>query len=114
MGRLSQKTTKSMKTFSLLLMVSLVVFAATTDIVFSKGGDHERAKRLREMGDILPLSQILDKVQKDYGGQIIEVELEEEHGVVIYELEVLDGQGVVWELKYDAKSGTLLKVEEDD
>ncbi len=76
-------------------------------------GDHDRAKRLKEAGEILPLEQVIEKAKKDHPGQLLEAELEEKKGRLIYELELLDEEGIVWELKYDAKSGELLKEKQE-
>lgn len=47
------------------------------------------------------------------GSRVIEVELETKHGVLIYEIERLEDQGIVREYKIDAQSGRLLSVEID-
>ena len=73
--------------------------------------DHEQARRLREAGDILPLETILQRAQAHHPGRVLEVELESEHGRHVYEIEILDAQGVVQELYFDAHSGELLKTE---
>lgn len=82
-------------------------------ILFDRAGfaddDHDRAKRLKEAGEILPLERIVEMAKKDHPGRLLEAELEEKKGRFIYELELLDKEGIVWELKYDAKSGELLK-----
>lgn len=111
MGRLKTiyRINKTLMFFSLLILVSFFLVTVT-----NAEEDHDRAKILKERGDIRPLGEILEKAQKDYPGTIIEVELEEEEGVIIYELEVLEASGVVRELKYDAKSGVFLKAEEED
>lgn len=75
--------------------------------------DHDRAKRLKEAGEILSLEQVVEKAKKDHPGQLLEAELEEKKGRLIYELELLDEEGIVWELKYDAKSGELLKEKQE-
>jgi uncharacterized membrane protein YkoI len=71
-------------------------------------GDHDRAKRLKEAGEILPLERVIETAKKAHPGQLLEAELEEKKGRFVYELELLDAEGTVWELKYDAKSGELL------
>ena len=76
--------------------------------------DHERAKQLREAGDIVALEFILQKAQEKYPGKVLEVEIENEHDTVVYEIEILDKQGVVWELKFDARNGELIKSEKED
>jgi uncharacterized membrane protein YkoI len=42
------------------------------------------------------------------------VELEKEHGRYIYEIEVLDNDGKVWEMEVDAENGEILKTELED
>ena len=76
--------------------------------------DYREAKRLRESGEIMPLEEILKNVRTTYPGRILEVELENEKGRVIYELEILGADSIVREIYIDAKSGELLSVEEDD
>lgn len=76
--------------------------------------DHERARELREAGEILPLETILDQVRAQGLGRVLEVELKREHGRYVYELEVVDDQGIVRELHFDARSGQLLKSRRDD
>ncbi len=73
--------------------------------------DHLEASRLVEAGYILPLSDILDTVQAQRPGRILEVELEQEDGQYIYEIELLDEHGMVWEVEINAVSGELLKTE---
>lgn len=87
----------------LVLMLILFEGAGLAD------GDHDRAKQLKEAGEILPLEQVIERAKKDHPGRLLEAELEEKKGRFIYELELLDEEGIVWELKYDAKSGELLK-----
>jgi len=76
--------------------------------------DHERAKQLRDAGDIVALEFILQKAQEKHPGKVLEVEIENEHDTVVYEIEILDKQGVVWELKFDARNGELIKSEKED
>ncbi|MDR9437693.1 MAG: PepSY domain-containing protein [Thiohalophilus sp.] len=76
--------------------------------------DYREARELRQQGKILSLQEILQRVEKDYPGQVIETELEREHGSYIYELEILTDNGRVIELEVDAASGKILKTEEED
>lgn len=75
--------------------------------------DHLEARRLMKSGEVLPLQTILDRYRADYPGRIIEVELEKEHGLIIYEIEIVDERGKVRELHINARNGELLKVEDD-
>jgi hypothetical protein len=75
--------------------------------------DHERAKRLKDAGEIIPLEKILDTVREDHRGRLLEVAFRDEQGRLIYEVEIVDAQGVVWYLHYDARHGTLLRTKKD-
>jgi uncharacterized membrane protein YkoI len=86
----------------------LLVFSA---LVYA---DHNEAYRLLRAGEILSLESILQQQKKTRPGQVLEVELDEKHGVMVYELEVLDERGTVWELLFDARSGELLEREVED
>lgn len=72
---------------------------------------HDRARTARIRGEALPLAQILAAVERDFQGRVIEVELERDDGRLVYELELLVPDGRVVELKYDARSGALVKIE---
>ncbi|HET6369749.1 MAG TPA: PepSY domain-containing protein [Nitrospiria bacterium] len=76
--------------------------------------DHDRARNLREKGKILPLEEIVRRAQERQPGKLLEAELEKEEGRLIYKVEILDEDGIVWDLTIDAKSGELLAVEGDD
>jgi len=76
--------------------------------------DYDTARQLREAGDILPLETILQKLQLSHPGKVLEVELDKEHGQLIYEIELLDSKGKVWELKVNPHTGELLEQKEDD
>jgi uncharacterized membrane protein YkoI len=75
---------------------------------------HLEARQLSQEGKILSLQQILQGIDQVQPGQILEVELEREGGRLIYEIELLDPQGTVWELEVDATSGEILKRELED
>lgn len=112
MGQLSfVHNKKRLKNLGLgLIAFSLLIIAS--GVVFSEE-DHDRAKILRERGEIRPLPEIIEKAQKEHPGQIIEVELEEEKGKIIYEVELLDTKGIVWEVQYDAKTGERLSSKQE-
>ena len=76
--------------------------------------DHDRALKLRERGDIVPLEGVVRQAREIQPGTIIEVELEEEHKRLLYEVEVLDAQGVVWELEFDARTGKEVRRGKED
>jgi uncharacterized membrane protein YkoI len=64
---------------------------------------------------ILPLEQFIDQALGRYpGSKLLEAELEEKHGVLVYEIELLTADHVVRELKFDAGDSRLLQDKEDD
>lgn len=70
--------------------------------------------KLLASGEILSFEKISKLARTYKPGNILEVELEKKHGRYVYEVEILDSRSQVWELKLDAKSGQLLKLEQDD
>lgn len=78
------------------------------------GDQHDHARRLRESGEIQPLEEIIAKARQQHPGHLIETELEEIFGRYVYEIELVDDHGVVWELKYDAVTGELIGREQEE
>lgn len=76
------------------------------------GEDHDRIRRAVLAGEILPLERILQQVDRDYPGELIEAELESQHGRPVYEIKRLTRDGRLLKLYYDAADGTRLKVKE--
>ncbi len=74
----------------------------------------ETARKLSEAGEILPLEKILRAAKTHKNGKVLETELELRKDRYIYEVEILDEHSQVWEIKLDAKSGKLIKLERDD
>lgn len=71
------------------------------------------ARKLSASGQILPLEAIHTKAKSIKAGKILETELESKKGLYVYEVELLDAHGTVWEIKLDAKTGALIKLEQD-
>jgi uncharacterized membrane protein YkoI len=94
---------------ALLLCLSPAAFA-TDD---HERPDHERAKILRQTGQILPLEKVLSAARSHHMGRVLEVELnyEEDHGGYVYEIKILDTNGEVWEVELEARTGNLIDAE---
>ncbi len=67
--------------------------------------DNDRAKILLERGQIVSLELLLANIRQHGDWQILELELDERDDRLIYEVELLDQQGRVHKLNYDAKTG---------
>jgi len=74
----------------------------------------DKVWELKQSGKIMPLEDLIKQVRRDYPGRIIEIELDDDDGRYVYELELVDENGVVWDLDVDAKTGQVLKYEQDD
>jgi len=98
------------------LAASLALFALAFTLLPGPAlaEDVDRVRELRSTASIMPLSQILQVVEKHYPGTLLEVELEEEKGQVLYEMELLGRDKVVHKLKVDARNGRILSVDRDD
>ena len=78
--------------------------------VADEPGDHERARRALEAGEVMPLRAELAQVERDYPGEILEVELDREDDVWVYEIKLLRKGGDVLKLELDARDGSLQRV----
>lgn len=76
--------------------------------------DQDEALRLVERGELKPLQEILADALRRYPGRPLEVELELEDGDYRYEIELVTHGGQVMELEYNARTGQLLDVDEED
>ena len=90
-----------------ILMAGSVAASADED-------SHDRALEAVARGEILPLSTILDRLHQTDRGQVLEVELENEHGRWIYEVKTLAADGVVGKRLLDARTGALLPRDKND
>lgn len=92
-----------------------LMFLAFCSVATSRDLGQDEALRLREQGVILPLEQVLRKAIERYpDAKLLEVELEEDDDIYVYEVELLTPSGVVRELKFNAADGQLLKDKVDD
>jgi uncharacterized membrane protein YkoI len=77
--------------------------------------DHDRARQALEAGEVLPLRTILERVDREYPGQVVDVELERERENSqerwVYKLKVLRSGGSLVKLKVDARDGTVIAEE---
>lgn len=73
--------------------------------------DQETARKALENKEILPLGEVLARIQAAYTGDVVEIELERKDGKWIYEIEIIDTDGHVREIDVDGKTGDVLKIE---
>ncbi|HEY9269012.1 MAG TPA: PepSY domain-containing protein [Methylotenera sp.] len=97
-----------------LLVAALALQFVSAASFVSADESQLTARKLSEAGLILPLEKINKAAKNIKAGKILETELELKNGVYIYEVEILDDKSQVWELKLDAKTGKLIKLELED
>lgn len=90
---------------TLAVTLALVPMAAHAD-----RRDHERARAAVQAGQLMPLPALLEKLQRQVPGQVLEVELDEEHGRWVYELKLLQPGGRLLKLEVDAATGQVLQM----
>ena len=72
------------------------------------GHDHDRARQAVEAGEALPLKVIMERVERDYPGKVMEVELEQMGVRWVYEIKVLRTGGALVKLKIDGRTGDII------
>jgi uncharacterized membrane protein YkoI len=70
--------------------------------------DHERARRAMTSGQVLPLRTVLERLEREHPGQVLEVELEQDDGQWIYEVKLLQNDGQLVKIKLDARTAAVL------
>jgi uncharacterized membrane protein YkoI len=87
--------------------------------------DQEQADNDREVADgvekanlakeaKITQQQSMDIATKEVAGTAVKAELEDEDGVVVYNVTIKDSKSQVNEVKVDAKTGSIIKVEHDN
>jgi len=76
--------------------------------------DHEQALAALRSGEIVSLREMLGEVERRFIGQVLQVELEKQREggrhFWIYEIKLIDPNGNVSKLEFDAKTKEVLKM----
>ncbi|WP_404300896.1 PepSY domain-containing protein [Alicycliphilus denitrificans] len=92
--------------FRIIVLLAWALGAASAQAA----GDHELARQALQQGQVLPLRQVLDKIEREHQGQVLKIEFEEDDGRYIYEIRLLQKDGRMAKLKVDAVDGRVLKI----
>jgi uncharacterized membrane protein YkoI len=71
--------------------------------------DQDRARAAVQAGQVLSLKTVLDRLEREHPGQVLEVELEQEQGRWLYEIKLIEPGGRLVKLELDAASGEVLR-----
>ncbi len=100
-----------MKLISLLTAGLMLI--STVALARDLGPDE--ALKLRDSGSIKSFEVLNDLALAQHPkGVIRETELENEWGRYVYQLELVDAQGLEWDIELDAATGEILKNHQDD
>ena len=93
-------------------LLAALVCAGTAGMLPARAdeADHERARQALEAGEIMPLRVILERVERDYPGRVMEVELEREDGRWLYEIRLVQRGGRMLKLEVDGADAKVLSV----
>lgn len=100
----------SLRTFAFRTAATALVLAvamAATSVRASS--DHDRARDAVQAGQVLPLKTVLERLEREHPGQVLEVELERDDGRWIYEVKLLQSGGRLVKFELDARNGEVLK-----
>ena len=100
-----------------LTMLALVValIAAAPQLADARDQDELRRDEVRravETGQIRSLADILKAVREKLPGEVAGVEIDRKDGRWRYEFRVVDGQGRLFEVYIDARSGEIERIKE--
>jgi len=65
-------------------------------------------------GKVIPFKSLMQRYEERLNGRLLDLEVERENGRIIYELEIMRPDSVVYEIKIDAQSGEWLEEEVED
>ena len=94
----------------ILSCLALCLFGASPMLQADDHGSHELARHALEQGRVLPLRTVLEKIERDYQGQALKVEFEQDDGRFLYKIRLLQSDGRMAKLKVDAVDGKVLEI----
>ncbi len=100
------------RTQAVLSVLAVVLLTALVSPPAHADSEQDRARAAVQAGKVLPLKTLLERLERDHPGQVLEVELEQEDGRWIYEIKVLQPGGRLVKLELDAASGAVLRRKE--
>ncbi|MBL8269457.1 PepSY domain-containing protein [Steroidobacter sp.] len=101
---------------TLILLLSTLGLGITPGLADKREDKQNERNLVRDAlqrGEVLPLVKILAIATQQVPGDVIKVELENEKIGLIYEIKILTSTGRVREVKIDARTGKVLRIEDD-
>ena len=98
----------------MFLLPALVAGTISFHVGASEDISQAEIRDLVGSGEILPLETILEEFPPNEYGKLLDLEVEREHGIIIYEFEFLRSDGLVLKVEVDARNGSILEQEIED
>lgn len=98
-----------MKHILVLLLIVLPAFSLADGM-----STQDQARDAVARGEILSLAVLLPRIETEFDGRVLDVELEKEKGVLVYEMDILTREGRLIEVEIDGRTGAVLDVDEED
>lgn len=94
----------------LLVLLALLPTAMAAE---GPASDADLARDAVARGEILPLSDLLPRLAAEFGGEVLDLELEVENKLRVYEFEILTDDSRLIEVEVNAATGEILEVEDE-
>lgn len=91
-----------------VVWLALGVLPLTTGA--SERDDHNQARAAMESGQVLPLKTVLDHLERQRPGSVLEVELERKSGGWVYEIKQLEAGGQLVRIRLDARTAQIIGI----
>jgi uncharacterized iron-regulated membrane protein len=92
--------------------LAVVLATVLTGSLALADNEQDRARAAVQAGKVLPLKTVLERLEREHPGQVLEVELEQDDGRWIYEIKLLQAGGRLVKLELDAATGAVLQRKE--
>lgn len=102
---------RHVRSLTAILLASLACLGAATTLAQADDDDWRDLHGEVRAGRLVALPSVLDWLEANYRGEVLEVELERDDDLTVYEVEMLGPQGQLVEFEFDAGNGELIGIE---
>lgn len=78
-----------------------------------KRAEQDAIRKAVQRGDLVSLPRVIAIARARVPGEVVKIELEYEERAIQYEVKILTPSGRIREVEIDARSGSVIKVEDD-
>ena len=106
-----------MNKYKNILFILTLYIIFVSKIVSSQISDHEKAIQAVQNEEILPLDQILLKIQEEFEGRVLGINLiDHEKGLFgwVYDIRLINNNNKIMNIRVDAGTSTVLLIESGD